>query len=396
MVWFLSPIRIANPHRCNAVESEEDDARDVNRRFTHRIAGSTVTRAAFFRVILLAMATMPLRSGDGAELPPVVLQMLRNDSVFAELRLSDDDIKRVQGVVDRVDGDWWRSRIMQDVERIATIDELTRQLKTELKTILSPESYERLEQLERQALGTRMFLLPSVADKLGLSPVTVDKIAKIADQTDASVRDLAKQSQDGGTADEIEQKRKTLVEQERTSIVGLLTTGQKERISTLTGEPFNFTSVTRTLPRAPELQSSPEQWLQGKPTTLAELRGRVVIVHFYAFQCINCQRNLPHYAAWHRDYADKGLTVIGIQTPETPAERDVAKVAAAITQEGIEYPVLMDADSINWQEWGTTMWPSVYLIDRDGYLRTWWQGELNWQGNPGEQKMRAQIEQLLK
>jgi peroxiredoxin len=396
MVWFLTRIRIANPRRCNAVESEEDDVRDVNRRFTHRIAGSTVTRAAFFRVILLSMAIMPLRSSEGAELPPVALQMLRNDSVFAELGLSDDDIKRVQDAVDRVDGDWWRSRIMQDVERIATIDELTRQLKAELKTILSPKSFERLEQLERQALGTRMFLLPAVADKLGLSPVTVNKIAKIADQTDTSVRDLAKQSQEGGAVDEIEQKRKSIVEQERTSIVGLLTPGQKERLSTLTGEPFDFTRVTRTLPRAPELQASREQWLQGSPTTLAELRGQIVIVHFYAFECINCKRNLPHYAAWHRDYANKGLVVIGIQTPETPAERDVAKVTAAIAQEGIKYPVLMDADANNWQEWGTTMWPSVYLIDREGYLRTWWQGELNWQGNPGEQKMRAQIEQLLK
>lgn len=342
------------------------------------------------------MAIMPLRSSEGAELPPVALQMLRNDSVFAELGLSDDDTKRVQDAVDRVDGDWWRSRIMQDVERIATIDELTRQLKAELKTILSPKSFERLEQLERQALGTRMFLLPAVADKLGLSPVTVNKIAKIADQTDASVRDLAKQSQEGGAVDEIEQKRKSIVEQERTSIVGLLTPGQKERLSTLTGEPFDFTRVTRTLPRAPELQASREQWLQGSPTTLAELRGQIVIVHFYAFECINCKRNLPHYAAWHRDYANKGLVVIGIQTPETPAERDVAKVTAAIAQEGIKYPVLMDADANNWQEWGTTMWPSVYLIDREGYLRTWWQGELNWQGNPGEQKMRAQIEQLLK
>ncbi len=120
-----------------------------------------------------------------------------------------------------------------------------------------------------------------------------------------------------------------------------------------------------------------------------------MVVHFYAFQCINCQRNLPHYAAWYRDFADQGLEVIGIQTPETQSERDATQVANAAKQSDIDYRVLMDQDSSHWQRWGTTMWPTVYLIDRAGYLRSWWQGELNWKGNPGEQKMREQIQQLL-
>jgi peroxiredoxin len=128
---------------------------------------------------------------------------------------------------------------------------------------------------------------------------------------------------------------------------------------------------------------------------LADLKGKVVAVHFYAFQCINCRRNLPHYNTWFSDYEDQGLVVIGIQTPETAAERSAEKVAAAMEAEGIRYPVLMDGQSTNWQAWANTMWPTVYLIDKRGYLRRWWQGELNWKDTPGEQQMRQTIEQLL-
>ena len=128
---------------------------------------------------------------------------------------------------------------------------------------------------------------------------------------------------------------------------------------------------------------------------LEQLRGKVVAVHFYAFQCINCQRNFPHYKAWHDDYGDKDLVIIGIQTPETSPERQIDRVTAAVKQDAMEYPVLMDAQSSNWAAWNNTMWPTVYLIDKQGFIRRWWQGEMNWQGTPGEQQMRETIEQLL-
>ena len=96
-----------------------------------------------------------------------------------------------------------------------------------------------------------------------------------------------------------------------------------------------------------------------------------------------------------KDYADRGLAVVGIQTPETAAERDAEKVAASAKRAGIEYPLLLDRKSSNWNKWSNTMWPTIYLVDRKGFLRRWWQGELNWNGGNGEQQMRATIEQLL-
>ena len=336
-----------------------------------------------------------VKAVDGVELPPVLLQMMRNDTVFKQLGLDEAEIRKVTDVLDRVDGEWWRSRNMQDAERNETVNRLSAKVKDELRGILSKESFSRLEQLERQALGPRMFLLADVAEQLSLSPVTVEKMASIALETNVSTTSLNKRLQDGGDASEIESEQKALVAKEQEAIVGLLTNGQKLRIRGLTGEPFDFGRVTRTLPRAPELIQTPQNWLQGSASSLEQLRGSVVAVHFYAFQCINCQRNLPHYQAWHQDYSDKGLVVIGIQTPETSAERNAEQVKAAIKSSGIGYPILMDPESKNWESWGTTMWPTVYLLDRDGYIRAWWQGEMNWQGNPGEKKMRAHIERLL-
>ncbi len=338
----------------------------------------------------------PMTIAAEPELPPVVLQMLRNDKIFEQLGLSSAQRVQVEAVLDRVDGDWWRSRIMQDPQRNATVHSLTLLVKTELQGILSPESYERLLQLERQSLGTRMFLLDSVATALGLSPVTVERMATIAKKTDSDANELRKRAETGEATSSLEAKLQELSKREQAGIVAMLTNSQRPKINELTGEPFAFGQLQRTLPRAPELIQTPSLWIQGQPTSLAALRGKVVAVHVYAFQCINCQRNLPHYTAWHNDYADKGLVVIGIQSPETSGEREPSKILAAAKQEGIKYLILFDPDSTNWQAWGTTMWPTVYLIDRQGYIRTWWQGEMNWQGNPGEQKMRGHIESLLK
>lgn len=353
--------------------------------------------AVFFAkaLLLLSFLSPAAAAAEMVELPPVLMQMLRNDPVFEQLKLTDAERERVTGVLDRVDGQWWRSRIMQDAERIDTVRRLTQEVKDELRQFLSPKAFSRLLQLERQALGTRMFLLDDVAADLTLSSITMDKMRAIAVEIDGKASEIQKRAQAGEHSEQVEAEKKELAKRELSAIVGLLSNENKARIKGLVGEPFDFSQVQRTYPRAPELVAAPEHWLQGSPISLAELRGNVVAVHFYAFQCINCQRNLPHYSRWHADYADQGLVVIGVQTPETSSEREPVRVAKAAEQERIEYPVLMDPESKNWQAWGTTMWPTVYLVDRQGYIRAWWPGEMNWQGKPGEQQMRTHIESLL-
>ena len=87
--------------------------------------------------------------------------------------------------------------------------------------------------------------------------------------------------------------------------------------------------------------------------------------------------------------------VIGIHTPETAAERIPENVRAKTKDAAFNFPVLVDTGKKNWQAWGNTMWPSVYLIDKQGYVRHWWMGELNWQGAEGEKLMRGRLRSLL-
>ena len=87
--------------------------------------------------------------------------------------------------------------------------------------------------------------------------------------------------------------------------------------------------------------------------------------------------------------------IVGIHTPETAHERDVAAVQRKTREAGFAFPVLIDNRKTNWSAWGNTMWPCTYLIDTRGYVHSWWSGELNWQGAGGEKIMRARIEKLL-
>jgi len=134
------------------------------------------------------------------------------------------------------------------------------------------------------------------------------------------------------------------------------------------GSAFDTIKLTRIHPIAPELIDS-MKWAGASPVTLAENRGKVVLLYFYAFQCHNCVANFGHYKRRHKTLVDQGVQVIGIQTLETLTERDVSAVQKAAKDSGFEFPVLIDVKNENWDAWGNTMWPTVYVIDKQGYIR---------------------------
>jgi len=145
------------------------------------------------------------------------------------------------------------------------------------------------------------------------------------------------------------------------------------------------------LGRAPEFAET-EQWFNtpgDRPLSLRGLRGRVVLIDFWTYTCINCIRTLPYVTAWDRRYRDRGLTVIGVHTPEFPFEREAGNVADAIAQNGIEYPVVQDNEYGTWEAWGNQYWPAKYLIDTRGRVRFAHFGE----GEYGETE--AAIRELL-
>ena len=148
---------------------------------------------------------------------------------------------------------------------------------------------------------------------------------------------------------------------------------------------------------APELLGGP--WLNtpgGNPLSLASLRGQVTILHFWTFGCINCQHNLPAYARWDKRFAHKEVVIIGVHTPETAEEHIKTNVVQRVKQFGIEYPVLLDQEEMNWRRWKQRYWPTVYLIDKKGRIRFQWIGELNQGNSAGETRMIDLVEELLR
>ena len=114
------------------------------------------------------------------------------------------------------------------------------------------------------------------------------------------------------------------------------------------------------------------RWLNtpgDRPLTLAGLKGRVVLVDFWTYSCINCQRTLPHLEAWNRAYAADGLTIIGVHTPEFAFEHVTANVAQASRQLGVVYPVAQDNDYTTWNAYENNYWPAEYLVDATGTVR---------------------------
>lgn len=112
-----------------------------------------------------------------------------------------------------------------------------------------------------------------------------------------------------------------------------------------------------------------QQFFNSEPFSLADHIGdKIIMIDFWTYSCINCQRTLPYLNAWHEKYADDGLLIVGVHTPEFEFEKKPANVTAAIDKYGIGYPVVQDNDYATWRAYANRYWPRKYLIDIDGYI----------------------------
>ncbi|MGY1634598.1 thioredoxin family protein [Geodermatophilus sp. SYSU D01186] len=126
--------------------------------------------------------------------------------------------------------------------------------------------------------------------------------------------------------------------------------------------------LLRTESRMPSLDGA-TGWLNSAPLTADGLRGRVVVVDFWTYTCINWIRTLAHVRAWDEKYRDRGLVVLGVHTPEFSFERDVDNVRRAVERTGISYPVALDSDYAVWEAFANHYWPALYFVDATGHLR---------------------------
>ena len=112
-----------------------------------------------------------------------------------------------------------------------------------------------------------------------------------------------------------------------------------------------------------------ETWINSAPLTTADFKDKVVLAEFWTFGCHNCKAVEPHVVQWHQKYADKGLLIIAVHSPEFSHERQPENVRAYIKQHNIAYPVVIDNDFINWRRFSNRYWPTLYLVDRHGQIR---------------------------
>jgi len=158
-------------------------------------------------------------------------------------------------------------------------------------------------------------------------------------------------------------------------------------VSIALGSLVNAMSPILFKPKAPDIHAT--KWFNSPPLTLKELRGKVVMIDFMTYSCVNCVRTFPHLRYLWSKLKDKGLLIIGVQSPEFSFEKDFRNIEDAIKRHGLEYPIAVDNDLEIWNAFGNRYWPAQFFIDKDGNLVHFRAGE------GGEQEIEEWILALL-
>jgi len=330
-------------------------------------------------------------AAENARVPRTLLHLVHALEVQNELGVNDGNRAAVEQGLRPIDAAWWPSRILAaDKQRQLTVD-LEKKLAAHVEQILGDQATRRLHQIEYQSQAVRVLARPEVAQRLGLKPDQVERFNNVFAETDRLAGEIDPRKPDPAKVQALDAAKAN----ELKSADDILDNEQQQTLQALLGKKLDTSKLERIYPLAPELIVTAHRYGEG-PAELSKLKGQVVLIHFYAFQCHNCVANFNHYKRWSETWKNKGVAVIGIQTPETANERDPQKIAEAAKQAGFQFPVIMDLENKNWNAWGNTMWPTVYVVDKNGYIRFWWQGELNWDGATGDKKIEELVERLLK
>ena len=142
---------------------------------------------------------------------------------------------------------------------------------------------------------------------------------------------------------------------------------------------------------APEFEGE-QSWINSEPFTLESQRGKIVLLDFWTYTCINCIRTLPYLKDWHEKYSDQGLVIVGVHTPEFEFEKKKENVIDAMIKHGLKYPIIQDNDFDTWDAYNNQYWPAKYLIDSDGYIRYTHFGEGAYLET--EEKIRELLEEI--
>jgi len=352
-------------------------------------------QSLLFLLLMLPVAGSLSRAADPYGGIDPYWMLLHEPAVVAEIKLSDAQHKAYRPILDGLDEQFFPLRNKPAKEGTAGLEKIIASAQQQFGKLLSRDQLARIQEILTLRLGTASFRRDDFAARLRLSEKQRSDITKILDDTQQQASALEKEVSSGKPREPLEKKFSELKTDEQKQILALLSLPQRTAWKDALGRPFDLNKLGQPALKAPEIVNTGE-WINApQPVRLSELRGKVVVIHFYASGCINCIRNYPTYREWQEKFQGKDVALLGIHTPETSAERDVASVRQKAAQEKFAFPILIDGQNANWNAWGNSMWPSVYVVDKRGYLRNFWPGELKWQGQTGDEFIAKRIESLL-
>jgi thiol-disulfide isomerase/thioredoxin len=320
--------------------------------------------------------------------------LLHEPAIERELKLSPAQTRQYRALLDGLDARFFPLRNKPRDEGAEEATAILAQAATRLESLLTAAQVRRLAEIQARVRGTEALLQDGMARLMNYTPEQRERLASVISETFAATRDLEARAGKGEPREPLEKHYTELKREELQAVMKILTPQQQSAWRTALGRDFDLTRLGNPSYRVPEIVDSGD-WLNSEPLTLESLAGNVVVVHFYAFGCINCIRNYPTYLDWHERFRGRKVVILGIHTPETPAEENSATVKVKADGAAFEFPIVLDNAKANWNAWGNSMWPSVYLVDKRGYLRAFWPGELQWNGATGDAWMAARIEELL-
>ena len=357
-------------------------------------SGLCLRLAAFAVLAWLVALRSPSRAADPFWGADPAWSLLHEPAVVRELVLTPTQNQPYRGMLDELDAKFFPLRNKPNDEAAKGAADILADATSRLESLLSEPQLRRLGEIQTRQQGTTALLRDGMTKLMNYKPQQKERLEAVISETLAATRELEKRVGNGEPREPLEKEYSELKRDELRKVTGVLTETQRSVWQKALGRDFDLTTLGRPAFKVPELVDSGD-WLNSAPLTINALAGKVVVVHFYAFGCSNCINNYPTYLDWQRRFRDKDVVIIGIHTPETAAEQDSASVKTKADHAGFEFPVLIDGTKANWNAWGNSMWPSVYLVDKRGYLRYFWPGELKWKGATGDQWMREHIEELL-
>lgn len=325
------------------------------------------------------------------------IYLLHSPDVHDALELKSKQQDQLRILLNKIQRPLWRLRDVdprfvesKHRETVAALVAEINDILPATEQLLNERQRERLDELTLRWEGLPALKQDKWADAVKLDAGQKRAIRQAGERTFQALALIHNKKKGSIDAETMQKVMYKLNEKEADAIESQLSKEQKRRLRRLMGKPFNFKRMDRRIYRAPEFEGV-TAWINSEPLKMADLRGRVVAVHFWTHVCINCRNNYPQMHRWYERFADDDVVMVGIHTPEVQSDRKLENIRAAAVRDQLNYPIAVDNDLKNWTNWDNHVWPSVYLVDKDGFIRYWWYGEL---GEEGDQLFADHIRDL--